>query len=98
MVVIRADRHGGGVWKVVQDNSVAEQYTSTSFSAFTASNSKFYSLGGVDSSEGDVTVEDLLTYDFGTGRWGNSSSAGAAQSAYSVQAEAVFMPNFGKVG
>jgi len=98
------DGHGGVVWNVLQDNSVAEQYTSTVFSAFTASNAQFYSLSGVVSSETTVnglvntTVEGLLTYDFGTSRWSNSSSAGAAQSTYSVQAEAVFMPNFGKVG
>jgi hypothetical protein len=38
------DGHGGVVWNVAQDNSVAEQYTSTVFSAFTASNTKFYAL------------------------------------------------------
>jgi hypothetical protein len=92
------DGHGGVVWNVAQDNSVAEQYTATVFSAFTASNAKFYSLGGVIASEGNIAVEGLLTYDFGTSRWSNSSSAGAAQSAHPVQAEAVFMPNFGEVG
>jgi hypothetical protein len=92
------DVEGGVVWNVAQDTSAAEQYTSTVFSAFTASNANFYSLGGVLSSDIDNTVEGFLTYDFGTSGWSNSSSAGAAQSAYSVQAEAVFIPNFGKMG
>ena len=92
------DGHGGLNWSVAQDNSVAQQYTPTVFSAFTASNANSTSLGGVVSGEGNTTVGGLLTYDFGTSSWSNSSSAGAAQSTYSVQAEAVFMPNFGKAG
>jgi hypothetical protein len=92
------DGEGGVVWNVAQDTLVAEQYISTAFSAFTASNANFYSLGGVLSSDVYTTVEGFLTYGFGTSRWSNLSSAGAAQSAYSVQAEAVFIPNFGKMG
>jgi len=92
------DGEGGVLWNVAQDTSDAEQYISTAFSAFTASNANFYSLGGVVSTDIWAPVEGLLTYDFGTSRWSNSSSAGAAQSAYSVQAEAVFIPNFGNMG
>jgi hypothetical protein len=92
------DGQGSGVWNVAQANSVAEQYQPTFGSAFTASNAGFYSLGGVVSGDTAVSVEGFLAHDFGTSSGSNSSSLGASQSGYSVQAEAVFMPNFGKAG
>ena len=45
-----------------------------------------------------MSTEGLLTYDSGTSNGSNFPSLGASQSGYSVQAEAVYMPNFGKAG
>jgi hypothetical protein len=92
------DGKGGANWQPAASNSIVEQYTSTFGSAFTASDANFYSLGGVISTSIGTPVQGLLTYDFATGVWNNASSGGASPSGFSVQSEAVFMPNFGNAG
>jgi hypothetical protein len=92
------DGQGGSDWQPAAGNSIAEQYTSTFGSAFTASDANFYSLGGAISGSIGTPVQGLLTYDFATSAWNNASSGGASPNGYSVQSEAVFMPNFGNAG
>lgn len=86
------------IWDVALDNPIAAQQNPTFGSAFTASNENFYSLGGVQSGVTNTSLAGLLTYTSNTNTWNNLSSAGATPSGFSVQAEAVFMPNFGNAG
>ncbi|KAI9715126.1 MAG: hypothetical protein M1812_006105 [Candelaria pacifica] len=95
------DGQGGAAWSLNGLASInASKLNPTFGGAFTASASSFYSLGGVIA-YGSITgfaLEGLTIYDFRTGKWSNVTSAGWQQSGYSVQSQAVFMPNFGQEG
>ena len=70
-------------------------------SAFTASNSTFYSLGGVvaeASSDPYTGIQGLIEYDFASNKWTNTSSIGATASGYLLGAEAEFTSAFGEAG
>jgi hypothetical protein len=99
------DGKGGANWNQdVIGDLYTQQYIPTIGSAFTASNTSFYSLGGADSTANDVAsdldlaLQGLVTQEAATGVWSNYSSTGASHSGRSVFAEAVFMPSFGQGG
>jgi len=103
------DGQGGGQWSLDQSSAAAQLLLATFGGAFTTSPTGFYSLGGAvpgalnTSSDslnpyGFAATEGLITYDFASGGWNNISSFGGSQTGYSVQAQAVSMPNFGKAG
>ena len=99
------DGKGGASWNQdVIGDLYTQQYIPTIGSAFTASNTSFYSLGGADSTVNDVAsdldlaLQGLVTQEAATGIWSNYSSTGASHSGRSVFAEAVFMPSFGQGG
>jgi hypothetical protein len=97
------DGRGGARWVVDQSSLAAQRLSATFGSAFTASADNFYSLGGVlprgpfDPS-GFEALEGLVTYNFASGAWKNTSAQGASQTGYSVQRQGLSMPDFGKAG
>lgn len=103
------DGKGGAEWSLDQSSSAAQQLSATFGSAFTASTTSFYSLGGAipgalnttsapPNPYGFAASEGLISYDFVSSSWINSSSFGGTQAGYSVQGQAVVMPDFGKAG
>jgi hypothetical protein len=103
------DGSGGADWSLDQSSPAAQQLSATFGSAFTASGNNFYSLGGAvpgglnTSSDplnpyGFDALEGLVTYDFASSEWTNTSSLGGSQTGYSVQSQALSMPDFGKAG
>ncbi|KAK5465541.1 hypothetical protein LTS15_002104, partial [Exophiala xenobiotica] len=75
-------------------------------SAFVASSTSFYSLGGVVAEEyapPDVAVQGLLEYNFVGSNWTNTSSSNATANGYLVGAQAAYTPGsdqggFGQAG
>jgi hypothetical protein len=103
------DGEGGAAWSLDQSSAAAQQLSPTFGSAFTASATNFYGLSGAvpgvlnTSSDplnpyGFAASEGLVTYDFASSGWENTSSLGGSQAGYFVQSQALFMPNFGKAG
>jgi hypothetical protein len=98
------------LWSFTPDGQGGAQLLLATFGgAFTASPTGFYNLGGAvpgalnTSSDslnpyGFAATEGLITYDFASGEWNNISSIGGSQTGYSVQSQAVSMPDFGKAG
>ena len=103
------DGKGGAEWSLDQSSSAAQQLPATFGGAFTTSAAGFHSLGGAvpgainTTSDpldnfGFAASEGLITYDFASSGWKNTSSFGGSQAGYSVQSQAVSMPNFGGAG
>lgn len=103
------DGHGGSRWSQgsgpPQDTEGNSPITSFGSSAIYTP-SAFYSLGGtlVPDRIGlinrypDTSIQGLLSHNFLTGDWTNTSSIGFAKSGFSVLGEASFVPNFGEEG
>ena len=104
------DGHGGSQWSQgpgpAQDTEGNSPITSFGSSAVHTS-SAFYSLGGTmvpDTTVSGYTylpetsIQGLLSYNFLTKDWTNTSSIGFASSGFSVLGEASFVPNFGAEG
>jgi hypothetical protein len=103
------DGSGGANWALDQSSPAAQQLAATFGSAFTASANSFYSLGGTipgalnTSSDplnpyGFEALEGLVTYDFASSAWKNTSSPGGSATGYSVQSQGLSMPDFGRAG
>ncbi|KAG4441290.1 hypothetical protein IFR05_003218 [Cadophora sp. M221] len=83
-------------------------FTETAGALWATSPTKYYSLGGFTSKENDPAfagldgfqpaLPGLVTYDFQTKSWGNSSSSGYHQSGLGVRGQAIFVPMYGKQG
>ena len=91
------DNQGDTNWQQDAASSEAQQYNPTFGSAFAASSSAFYSLSGEESDQ-SYAVQGFLEYNFGTSSWSNTSSIGSYASGYTVQGQAVSVPNFGDDG
>lgn len=100
------DGKGGADWTLDQSSPAAQQLSATFGSAFTTSPTGFYSLGGAlpgvvnDTSDpfGFEALEGLVAYTFASSGWQNTSSVGSSQAGYSVQGQAISMPDYGKTG
>lgn len=102
------DGQGGAEWAIDPSSPAAQQFTATFGGAFTASATGFYNLGGAvpgvfnttSDPYGFEASEGLITYDSASSEWKNTSSLGAfgSPTGYSVQSEAVSIPNFGNAG
>ena len=74
--------------------------------AFVASNTSFYSLGGVvaeASAPPDTAIQGLVQYEYATDKWTNTSSLNATSNGYLVGAQASYVPGsdqggFGQAG
>lgn len=69
--------------------------------AFVASNTSFFSLGGVvaeASAPPDTAVQGLIEYEYATGEWKNTSSLNATSNGYLVGAQASYTPGSGQGG
>lgn len=103
------DGHGGSRWSQgsgpAQDTEGNSPITSFGSSAVYTP-SAFYSLGGTlvpNSIDGynyhpQTSIQGLLSYNFLTRDWTNTSSIGFADSGFSVLGEASLVPNFGEEG
>ena len=101
------DGQGGSSWKQNPAPAVKGSSLVTTIGSSTANTpTAFYSLGGtlvpdvVDniSLPPNTTVQGLVTFDFPTGTWTNTSSASFPPDGYSVLGESSFVSNFGQEG
>ena len=91
------DNRGDTNWRPDAGSSEAQQYNPTFGSSFAASSNAFYSLSGEESDQSNA-IPGFLEYNFGTSSWSNTSSIGSYASQYTVQGQAVSVPNFGDEG
>ncbi|KAI1495891.1 hypothetical protein F5X99DRAFT_425530 [Biscogniauxia marginata] len=98
-----ADGKGGGEWSQVsqQDYVDFSKLARPAGSAFTQSQDIGYALGGEATSTTDSTIQKktpgyalpgLVSYDFRTGQWANSSSASYGGYGTSLNARAEYVP------
>ena len=106
-----ANTHGEVAWSKAETpitNSLDQNSPSPAVfgAAFVASNTSFYSLGGVVAEElapPDTAVQGLVQYEFASGKWTNTSSLSATSNGYLVGAQAAYTPGsdqggFGQAG
>jgi hypothetical protein len=105
------DGHGSVSWSLSTPPSTNEGSVIPTFgSAWAASTTELYSLGGAEPISGSsssynngynfptISLFGLITVDLSSNTWHNVSSAGASPSGYLDQSQAVFVPNFGTNG
>ncbi|KAI0390372.1 hypothetical protein F5Y17DRAFT_444906 [Xylariaceae sp. FL0594] len=103
-----ADGSGGGAWSLVtqRDYVTFSKLKNIFGAAFTQTNDAGFALGGAVTHLSDHTVSDdipgyatpgLVSYDFRTGSWDNSSSAAYGGYGTSLNARAEYVP-FGPNG
>jgi hypothetical protein len=105
------DGHGSASWSLSTPPSTNEGSVMPTFgSAWAASTTELYSLGGAEPISGSsssynngynfptISLFGLITVDLSSNTWHNVSSAGASPSGYLDQSQAVFVPNFGTNG
>lgn len=68
-----------------------------------SSSTAFWSLSGAlvpgnQYSDPNTTFPGLISYNFSSNAWSNSSSTGFSDGGYSVFGEGIFVPNFGREG
>ena len=100
------DGKGGADWALDESSAAAQQISATFGAAFIATANSFHSLGGAIPGVlnttydpyGFMASEGLISYDFASSVWKNTSSLSASQAGYSVQGQAMAMQDFGKRG
>ena|SRR2546423_218572 len=103
------DGKGAGDWSLDQSLLRRAGASCNFWLGFHGVYDSFYSLGGAvhrsinATSEppnpyGFAASEGLISYDFVSNSWANSSSIIGSRAGYSVQVQAVVMPDFGEAG
>ncbi|KAI5918600.1 hypothetical protein F4810DRAFT_566507 [Camillea tinctor] len=98
-----ADGEGGGTWSQVtqQDYLDFSKLVRSTGAAFTQSRDRGYALGGEATSTTDSSIQKqtpgyalpgLVSYDFRTGQWSNSSSASYGGYGTSLNGRAEYVP------
>jgi hypothetical protein len=95
------ESNGSAAWNQDPAPAVVGQMLTAPFgSAWTSSSTSFYSLGGAmvpSSGIPTVAMQGLITLDYVSITWDNTTTNADSQSGYFVQSEAKFIPAFGVI-